>query len=44
LNDVDVAAIRPRLFDGRDWETAMKNRPGQAVAAAADAGDENAVL
>jgi hypothetical protein len=44
LNDVDVAAIRPRLFDGRNWETAMKNRPGQAVAAAADAGGENAVL
>jgi hypothetical protein len=27
LDGIDVAAISPKLFDGRNWEAAMQNHP-----------------
>ena len=31
LDDVDAAAIKRRVFDGRHWEEAMRNRGGHVA-------------
>jgi hypothetical protein len=30
LDGIDIAAIRPKLFDGRDWEAALESRDTSA--------------